>query len=1255
MLKPTPAMRLILLAIAILSGITLSAAAATDVPVHDSILLSGSDWKLHDDPVGQGIQQEYFNSAMNSTGWISATVPGNVQADVEAAHQISPLWYGPLNPKLYDVARRDWWYRKDFTLPASYQGRRITLDFDGVDEHCKVWLNGKLIGENGGMFRRFWFDVSAVAQPGKVQHLSVQISRMPEELVPLLIGSDGPLSAMGTANFFLHGINRTRQILKDLKTPGNWSYDWSTNVWTLGIWKDVRIQATGPARIDWTRVETKLDNNYTHATIHTSLEVDSLIAGPAQAKFFIHGLTGDVSKTVDVTLTKGRNIIKADLSLDHPALWWPSGQGAQPLYTLKAQLVLDGSPVSDQSSTRFGVREFRWVLTQGVPADFPVPYQLLVNNRPVRCIGSGIIHPYILPGCGSAHNLQLLHFAKNAGMNYFRINGGGGAPLFDDAWFDLADELGIMVHYEYPAGNSGMEADPVFLSNLKETCRNMIKQSRNHPCITEYVGGNEMGWNSGTRTPALQLMQKIAAEESDCRFLATDPDIGSRHSPWDFDIMQDRFYHHYGSHSSDTPWYGEFGTASPANLEVWYRECPPASQWPLERPDDPILIYHNALYGAFGPTDWLFKPRIDAAFGYPDNLPELVAAGQYCGAEGLRFAFDGLRRKGNHIGGISNHCFSEPWPNLALSGMVDYDGRTLMNYDFVKQAMAPISLSLQFDSCLYTPEKGIEAEMFLVSDAPLAAEGLHATWLARDRDGTVLDHGEVTAAIAPQEVKSLGMITIHPPEKSSAGPIFIELHLSDAAGKLLVERVQIFGRADMPGPFAGLLNNRNHAPVDATATEVWDGAPNGPDNLAFVGNGAKPATASSARGEARHQPAGINDGLYGNDHSWIGTAPRSWFQIDLGKVATVGCFKLGRDRTGILGDRAVDYLKIETSLDAKTWQTVYEQAGMTGMKGYSSNKSIVVCVAPVQAEFVKTTVDSLQSAKGELACVDEFEVFGTAKQAPAQFPQVQFPRSHIKVYPTRRTTLEVAAAAPRMEGDQAVLDLTVHNTGVMTALFCEPHPLLNYRTDLYIDNKNCFIPPGESRVISIRASSHPSCGLSLAQTGWTVSTWNADTVTVDPSADVLLSVGRQDVMCREFMGYDKPNQTAANAQVTLEGNLPDTTRLPYIMRGQGSASFKFDLDNTQAGHAARLRIYTADQAADASTTVQITMNGHTAEAALPAGLGIQNTDPAHRAYPASLVFDLSGADLHPGKNELSVRIKGDGWFTWDSLDLVRQP
>src|SRR5690606_9447216 len=54
--------------------------------------------------------------------------------------------------------------------------------------------------------------------------------------------------------------------------------------------------------------------------------------------------------------------------------------------------------------------------------------------------------------------------------------------------------------------------------------------------------------------------------------------------------------------------------------------------------------------------------------------------------------------------------------------------------------------------------------------------------------------------------------------------------------------------------------------------------------------------------------------------------------------------------------------------------------------------------------------------------------------------------------PVKRTSIQVKAGEPQIQGENEVLELELTNTGTMTALFCEPRPILNYRTDLIIEN-----------------------------------------------------------------------------------------------------------------------------------------------------------------------------------------------------------
>ena len=369
-----------------------------------------------------------------------------------------------------------------------------------------------------------------------------------------------------------------------------------------------------------------------------------------------------------------------------------------------------------------------------------------------------------------------------------------------------------------------------------------------------------------------------------------------------------------------------------------------------------------------------------------------------------------------------------------------------MNYDFVKQALAPISLSLKYGSILYDPEAGLNLEAWLTSDAPQAAEDLKWRLVARDRRGKVFAREEGIAAIKPLEVKQLKTLHLMPPRQTATGPMFVEMQILDSQGKLLTERVHLFAAgANTRGSLGGLLVNRQADSNDEVPASIPKERPTGSANLAFVGNGAKPATASSELpGHDIHRAKGLNDGLYGNDHSWIAATPRAWFQIDLGKAAEIGRFKLGRDRTGGFSDRSVDYLKLEVSMDGRQWQTIFEQQGLTKRPGFDPTATLEIDTRPARAQWIRATVDAGHPEGGTIACIDEFEVYAPAAELPAQLPRVEFRPGQpiLRNPPVRRTKLRVTALPLRAQGSEEILELIVKNTGAMTALFCEPHPLL---------------------------------------------------------------------------------------------------------------------------------------------------------------------------------------------------------------------
>lgn len=1211
----------------------------------DSLSLSGTDWRIHDDPDGKGAERRLFAADASSPGWTSASVPGNIQADLEAAHLLKPLWYGAGDFRLADVARKDWWYRKDFTVPQSFAGKRVKLVFDGVDHECEVWLNGVKIGGHAGMYRQVGYDVGPALRPGQVNLLAVRIARMPPSL-------DRHIGMPSQIKVYRHELS-------EIKCP-SFGLDWGIGIYSLGIWKDVRLEASGPARIDYVQVQTKLDAPWRKATVVVRLEVDSQEQLVAQARFRIEGHGAGISTDVAATLSAGFNQIEASLDLDQPALWWPNGQGDQPLYQLVSELVGAEGKIIHSRTTRFGVRDIRWVQVEGAPHDASVLSQLVVNGRKVRLLGTNIIPADLLPGRQHAKADWLQRMAHAAGMNVVR-NWGGGVTM-RDGWYDLADELGIMIQQEMPTTNSG-EPWPAEYSSytaaMERTAVSIIKQLRNHPSVVEWTGGNEMGW-PGDDSPIPTMLRKLVAEMDGRIFRVTDPIPGWGHGNYDdgrsfratypapgwkhgpYDVSPEEFYRNHNGIPAVR--CDEFGAPGPAHLETWHRDIPPASQWPL-RADDSLLRIKK-VFGAFSENSWLQSHNIKAQFGPLPDLPSVIKAGQWISADELRYAIDGIRRGGPRTSGFMNWVFNEPWSNGAGNTVVDYDGRPLMNYYLAKQALTPISLSLKFESLRYKPDEGLRFEVWLTSDAPRPATGLSWQILARDFHGKVFGTRQGRADIELLQVKKLDAVSLPVPPEASFGPVFVESHLLDSGGRSLQERLQVFGSGSLAAPFRGLLVAPHEEDMPDEARR------DGPPNLAAIANGAKPATATSSRTEPYHQPAGINDGKYGNDSSWIPASPKSSFQIELREAAAINRFRLSRDRNGQFQDRWVDYLKIECSRDGSRWHTAFEKSGIRKLPDFNPDGVMTIRIEPTRARFVRVMVEALSPETGEFPCIDEFEIFATG-QGRGALPPVSFRTvGSEQLRPVARTTLQVLPLPTRVEGGQEILGLQVKNTGNMTALFCLPHPLIEYRTDLFIENGECFIPPGQLRTITIRSDVRRDGGPGLAQTGWRLSCWNAADVVVEPSTDVLLAVGRRDKMCREYLGYFDPKKIKEGESGAIEGTRPDTAKLPFLLDNKKPARFEFQLSDTQAKHSARLRIHTADQAEKTPTKVTVTLNGRRMEGSLPAGLGIQRTDPAHLAFPATLEFQVPVADLRPGKNILEVHVREDGWFSWDAMDLT---
>ncbi|MFV0351795.1 MAG: glycoside hydrolase family 2 protein [Oscillospiraceae bacterium] len=1044
---------------------------------NQTILLNGTDWQICK---GEAKSNALPLSVPGNT-WIDATVPGNIQADIERAKFIKPIWYGPRDDYMTALCLSDWWYRKTFFAKNDWAQKRISLFFGGVDFACEIFINGTPVYKNEGTFKQFWVDISNHVRLAEENELQVKIDAMPPELLEWIVDSDGKMSAEGEEKFFVFANNKIRQTLKGLKSPGNCSYDWGTNIYTLGIWKDVALHVTGTVRADCIQARGLLNSDYSAGTASVTLELDCSDEAEINVDITLTGKEGAKTIAAPFTVTKGKNKVTLDIPVENPNLWWPTGYGEPALYTVDAAVSCGGG-ISCNAHARFGFRDVQWEPTEGAPAGMKNKFGLVINGQRVRTLGSCFTSPDLLPGRLGSRGTHYLDMAKACNMNTFRQH--GAQVIMPAEFYDAADEAGIMILLDFPIGNCMPETDDVFLKKLKETITSIVKETRNHPCILEWSGGNELDiyFNVAADDTGVRVIEAAVLAEDDTRtFRDTCPIEGSRHAPWDYNA--DLHYDYYNSDLKDNKGiiplmrYGEFGCQTPSNLEVWQRDFPLDSQWPLD-PENPTQYRKNALNAVFDHDYWLRPAVIERFFGPLDNLEMVIKGGQYLGAEGLRYAMDALRAMGKRLGGFSSWDYNEPWPNGAGSFLVDYDGRPVMMYHFVKEALTPVTLQLKYDQVFYSMYRDTFATIRIVSDAPNRQEDLSWTYTGRDREGNVYEHNAGTISINPLEVIELGQIKITPPFKMAAGPVLGELILKDSSGTIIAQRVHLFCAEGAQYPLRSLLtqNKVNNYPFDIP----------------------------------------------------------------------------------------------------------YVTTGLAGR------------------EVAKTTLAVQQCRSYE---DDIFEY----------------------------------------------MDVTLQNTGSMTALFIELHPLLCYRTDLIIPDNFISIPPSEERTITIKARKNSVLPLpapeTLPQTGFTVSCFNAPELTIAPDESVLLHMGRRNKLCRGYKGYEEKEGYVT--EVTATNGVISTAEVSYISRDKANFSFTTNTQNP-----ATLYLHLADNAKQ-GCRIRVLLNGSAiAEETLCGGYGVQDAQPDHLACAQTLTIPVAGGSLQ-NNNRLEVQVL-NGWFTWDAMSLIMQ-
>ncbi|MCX4911521.1 discoidin domain-containing protein [Streptomyces sp. NBC_00878] len=331
-----------------------------------------SGWRLTLDDWAGADGEDLSKTTVDTSGWLPATVPGTVLASLVDQGKLPDPVVGLNNLHVPEaLSRHAWWYKRDFELPRGLRagaGRRIWLEFDGVNHQADIWLNGGQVGGLTYPFARSAHDVTKLlSADGGANALAVKITPMP---VP---GSPGDKGPAGEA-WVDAGANQMNLNSPTYLASSGWDWMPAVRDRAAGIWNHVRLRSTGQVVIGDPRVDTLLPNLPDVSVAELTIVVPVRNADTTDHRATVTAAFDDVRVSKVVTVPAGRSVdvtftpdAFGRLRVRDPKLWWPNGLGDPALHDLTLVASADGAE-SDRRTTRFGIRQF------GYEYKVPLPF-----------------------------------------------------------------------------------------------------------------------------------------------------------------------------------------------------------------------------------------------------------------------------------------------------------------------------------------------------------------------------------------------------------------------------------------------------------------------------------------------------------------------------------------------------------------------------------------------------------------------------------------------------------------------------------------------------------------------------------------------------------------------------------------------------------------------------------------------------------------------------------------------------------------
>lgn len=628
--------------------------------------------------------------------------------------------------------KHPYWFRTQFSIPAGERGRRVWLNFDGINYRADLWVNGKQVANKtqmAGMFLRFKYDITALVSADKPNVVAVKIYQVDN------VGTPRP-GYLFTP--FGQGRGQGEEIFRDvtLKFMAGWDCSPVVRDRNMGLYQDVYLTYTDNVKIENPYIVTNLNlPDTTKASISVQTELRNASNKPQTGvlrgrinllkeidfhtyKKQMPGQMPTIAFEKRVTIPAGKTLTVncspeefAQLNVQNPHLWWPNGYGLQHLHRLDLTFEVGGK-VSDTQSTTFGIRQITSTLKE---RDGEHGRIFWVNGQRIFCRG-GFIQPDMLLDMNPKRMYDEARLLANAGVNMIANE---DMPSPPEAVMETYDKYGLLMWEVFFQCWTSYPGEPSF-NNPTDTrlaLRNMydvVKRYRNHPSLALWCMQIETMVREELYVP---LRAYIKQHDPTRPFIATSshgwdvdkltpyikPDLPTgmtdENEP-DYTWYPHPYYYNKVLEVKDQMFRNEMGVPAVSTLESMKKyvfdlgKGPHNAHYPLDK----VWAYHDAWDSiCCPPSSYAFKPYDNAIrqqFGQPSSAEDYIRWAQYINAGSYRAMFEAANhRMWDITTGVMLWKLNATWPQV-LWQIYDWFLNPNAGYYYTKKALEPLHIQM---------------------------------------------------------------------------------------------------------------------------------------------------------------------------------------------------------------------------------------------------------------------------------------------------------------------------------------------------------------------------------------------------------------------------------------------------------------------------------------------------------------------------------------------------------------------------------